>query len=126
MATFQNGHTSAIGVAWECTAPFERGQLKQFADASASMTPYVLGIIVDAQWLAEYGSEWTWRLPAFKTAYNIQEDNIVIGEDEFIIYRANRLWMTRLYTELIVGTCAVSDPYPCPRINFGDPPEIIE
>lgn len=111
-------HTYPIGYAWACMHPVIRQVNKDMAEAAASMTPYVLGILIDAQFEVGFGDEFPLQESLWKEGYNIQEDSIEIGEAEFIIYRANRAWMTQLYTELLLGQVSLSDPFPCKRYNF--------
>lgn len=110
--------TYPIGYAWACTHPVVRQVNKDMSDAAVSMTPYVLGILIDAQFEVGFGDDFALQESLWKEAMNIQEDSIEIGEAEFIIYRANRAWMTQLHAEFILGEVSLSDPYPCSRYNF--------
>lgn len=113
-------HLYVIGYTWACTHPAIREINFMFADASVSLTPYVLGNTVDAIFEAAFPGDFPDQERIWKQNNDIQEDDIIIGEAEFIIYRANRLWMTQLYQEKILGLVSLSDPFPCSRYNFVD------
>lgn len=107
-----------IGRAWSCMHPVLREVNMTMADASVSLTPYVLGFVIDAMLEAGFGADFPIFYNQWIEGMNIQEDSIVIGDDEFIIYRANRAWMTQLYQDKISGFVSLSDPFPCERYNF--------
>lgn len=91
------------------------------ADASASMTPYVLKSIVTAVFsIAAPGWAET-RRDAWSGLYNVSETTIEIDEVEFAVYVADQQWMTELYTCRLSGGCQ----YPverCLQFNFYNQP----
>lgn len=109
---------------WTCIPDCEKNMCLAMAEASQSLTPFVLvGVIRNLlnPCTGGGGNFRTERLRAWQNNYKVTRLSIEIDGEDVPVFLANQPWMTELYNCFIMSDCLPGDPT-CLLLNFYNAP----
>lgn len=118
--TLGSGYQYWIAHSFECMPTSVRVIMKLFADTYNPVSGFVIAGVVDALWTVANVPDPEYWKELYHFRLQIQEVEIVIGDNEVRVYLSNRQWMNMLKLELLSGRLSVDMPFPCRRLeSFG-------